>query len=269
MTEQSAKESDRHLTALDLDLLGLADLAAADRQRIDDHAARCARCGSRRSEHEAYRARFRGAVFPRTSAAIVARRRALPSRLWLMAIALPVGAAGLLVITHSLDRRLPVADGPAVLGIKGEGVMEVFARRGGPTPETTNTAVMRVANGARLAPGDALRFVLYPTGLPYVLIASVDGAGQVSVYFPFRGHASAAIDPAAPVSVPGSIVLDHAAGPERLFAIFSENPLEVSAVRELLAQTAAGGASAIRSAARLPLAGTVQATLLFEKEHRQ
>jgi hypothetical protein len=37
-------------------------------------------------------------------------------------------------------------------------------------------------------------------------------------------------------------------------------------VRELLVGTAAGGASAIRSARQLALPGTRQATLLFEKE---
>ena len=149
--------------------------------------------------------------------------------------------------------------------------MQVFARRNdGPAMESSrpieNASVMRVANGARLAPGDALRFVLYPTGLPYVLIVSVDGAGQVSVYFPFQGQASAPIDGATPVSVPGSIVLDRAVGPERLFAIFSDRPLEAHAVRELLARTAAGGSAAIRSTVRLPLVNTVQSTLLFEKE---
>jgi hypothetical protein len=141
----------------------------------------------------------------------------------------------------------------------------VFARRGDRAPDGSGP-VVRVADGARLAAGDALRFVLDPTGLPYVLIASVDGAGQVSIYFPFHGEASARVDGRTSVSVPGSIVLDEAPGPERLYVIYSERPIEARAVRHVLARTAAGGAPAIRSTVHLPIEGSVQATLLFEKE---
>jgi hypothetical protein len=58
--------------------------------------------------------------------------------------------------------------------------------------------VTKVKDGDRLAAGDALRFVLSPTGLPYVLIASVDGAAQTSVYYPFQGEASAEVDSKRP-----------------------------------------------------------------------
>jgi hypothetical protein len=138
----------------------------------------------------------------------------------------------------------------------------VFARR-----HRANTdEVTRVGDGDRLAAGDALRFVLLPTGRRYVLIASIDSAGQVNVYHPFHGQASAEVDPKGTVPVPGSIVLDQAPGPERIFFIHSQQPLQVPTVRELLGKLGAGGARMIRDTKHLPIADTVQSTLLFEKE---
>jgi hypothetical protein len=101
------------------------------------------------------------------------------------------------------------------------------------------------------------------------MVTSIDGAGQPSVYYPYQGETSAEVVGPGTVSVPGSIVLDQAPGPERLFAIYSKQPLPAGTVREALAHLAAGGASTIRAAQRLPIADTIQSTLLFEKEDRQ
>ena len=269
-----AVETDRHLTTLDLDRLGLRDLPPDDLRRLDAHAGHCARCTTRRAEHQAAVAHFHALVLPRTLPLIEARQRPLHARLWGIAIALPALAAALLVLTHRFDERragLQQAGKEAgtqagTIGVKGDDLMQVFALHHSEAPGGGAPSVVRVGNGQRLAPGDALRFVLYPSGLPYALIASVDGAGQVSVYFPFHGEESAAVDGAVAVPIAGSIVLDRAPGPERLFAIFSERPIAARVVRELLAGTAAGGAGAIRSARKLALPGTRQASLLFEKE---
>jgi hypothetical protein len=167
-------------------------------------------------------------------------------------------------------RRVPPPPGAAAggdtgIGVKGGPLLHVFARRGDGAVGGGGL-VVRVADGQRLAPGDALRFVLDPTGLPYVLIASVDGAGQVSIYYPFHGEASAPIDGRSAVAVPGSIVLDRAPGPERIYVIYSDHPVQARAVRAALVGTAAGGALAIRQTVRVPIDGGVQATLLFEKD---
>jgi hypothetical protein len=261
---------ERHLTALDLDRLLLDETDPGERTRIESHADACPACGARRAEHVDRAARFRGVVFPRTAPALEARRpAAAPGRLWLLGLAVP--ALGL-VLAAGLGRLRdrggphagPLAGGPE-LGVKGGPLLHVFARRGDRAPDGSGP-VVRVADGTRLAAGDALRFVLDPTGLPYVLIVSVDGAGQVNIYFPFHGEVSAPVDGRTSVSVPGSIVLDEAPGPERLYVIYSERPIEARAVRHVLARTAAGGAPAIRSTVHLPIEGSVQATLLFEKE---
>jgi predicted anti-sigma-YlaC factor YlaD len=261
----STVETDRHLTTLDLDRFALGDLAALERQRVEAHADRCARCGGRRAQHETRVAQFRTVVLPRTLARLDRRRRPWHARLWAAAIALPALAVLALVIAHRFTGFVRGTGAPAEIGVKGDGQMQVFARRAG-ARGLGDAVIVRVGNGDRLAPGDALRFVLYPSGLPYALIASVDGAGQVSVYFPYHGDQSAAVDGALAVPVAGSIVLDGAPGPERLFAIFSERPIAARVVHDLLTPIAAGGAATIRAAGRMPLTGTQQATLLFEKE---
>ena len=160
--------------------------------------------------------------------------------------------------------RAGICPRPRPSGSKGTPTLQVFARRHALGAAVTE--VTKVKDGDRLAAGDALRFVLSPTGLPYVLIASVDGAAQTSVYYPFQGEASVEVDSRGPVPVPGSIVLDQAPGPERIFVIHSERPISASMARAALARLGAGGADAIRAAQWLPIEGTVQSTLCFEKE---
>jgi hypothetical protein len=264
-----AQKVDRHLTVLDLDELELEPSAPEPRARVEAHARRCSACAERRAAHVARIEQFRVSVLPRTVEAVTARRRDRLRRRWAAWLALPVAAATallLLVTGRQHDGVSPVAGGESALGVKGSALFEVFARRNGPAADVDGPSVVRVHDGMRLAPGDALRFVLFPSGMPYVLIASVDGAGQVNIYYPFHGEASALTTGQGAISVPGSIVLDAAPGPERLFVIYSARALRATAVRAALAPTAAAGAAAIRGTAQAPLDATVQGSLLFEKE---
>jgi hypothetical protein len=255
-----------HLTALDLDLVVLGQASPEHVARIDAHSDACPVCAARRAEHGEHVQHFRGSVFPRTVEGLAPKPR--PGWRWGLGLglALPLAACVLLLArsfpggtNHTNLSSQPEV--PGTIGIKGPATVGVFARRQRPSTE-----VIKVNDGDRLSAGDALRFVLSPTGLPYVLIASVDGAGQANVYYPFHGEASIAVDPRGTVSVPGSIVLDEAPGPERIFVIHSEKPIPAEAVRAALGKLGAGGAGVIRSVRHLPLAGTVQSTLLFEKE---
>jgi len=262
-----AQEADRHLTVLELDELELEPSAPEPRARVEAHARRCSACAERRAAQVALIEQFRVSVLPRTMEAVTARRRDRLRRRWAAWLVLPVAAALLLLVTgRGRDGAFPVAGGGSALGVKGAALFEVFARRNGPAADIDGQAVVRVHDGMRLAPGDALRFVLFPSGMPYVLIASVDGAGQVNIYYPFHGEGSALTSGQGAISVPGSIVLDAAPGPERLFVIYSARALRATAVRAALAPTAAAGAAAIRGTAQAPLDATVQASLLFEKE---
>ena len=262
-----AQEIDRHLTVLDLDELALEPSAPEPRARVEAHARRCSACAERRAAQVALIEQFRVSVLPRTVEAVTARRRDRLRRRWSAWLALPVAAAVLLLVTgRRREGAEPGASGESALGVKGSALFEVFARRNGPAAEVDGPTVVRVHDGMRLAPGDALRFVLFPGGMSYVLIASVDGAGQVNIYYPFHGEASALTTGQGAISVPGSIVLDGAPGPERLFVIYSARALPAIAVHAALAPTAAAGAAAIRGTERAPIEGTVQASLLFEKE---
>jgi len=270
-------ESPRHLTSLDLDLLELGALGSAvEEARIREHLASCLACTSRWQEHAASVTHFRSTIFPRTAPGLGVSRATMPSRLrrWVLALALPAVALAAVplflprLLRSSVTKPASGSEGSAAesaIGIKGSAALHVFAKLGRPAEQVPAT-VVKVVDGTRLAAGDALRFVLDPTGLPYLLIASVDGAGQVSIYYPYRGERSAQVDGRATVSVPDSIVLDQALGPERVFAVFSSEPVSADQVRQALAGTVAAGAPAIRAQRHLPIAGTVQATVLFEKE---
>jgi hypothetical protein len=70
-----------------------------------------------------------------------------------------------------------------------------------------------------------------------------------------------------PIEAPaGSIVLDDADGPERVFALFSAEPLDAREVRQALEALGRRGPEAVRRTEALPLVGTVQRSLLLEKE---
>jgi hypothetical protein len=142
-------------------------------------------------------------------------------------------------------------------GVKGTPVLQVFAHRGERT--------WQVQEGEVLAAGDQVRFRVGSGGLPYVLLVSVDGTGQVNAYHPFGAAQSASIPRQELVELPGSVVLDPAPGPERLFVLFSRKPLSFAAVKPALHELAAGGAQAIRTRTRIPIAVAAQDSFLFEK----
>jgi hypothetical protein len=259
-----------HVTALDLDLVVLGRASPDQVTRIEAHSMDCPACATRRAEHAEHVLHFRSNVFPRTVERLAARQHSGFRWRWMLGLALPLTACVLLLArSHSGGGGLAGARSPSVnaktIGIKGPSEVRVFARRNQPA----TAEVIRVNDGDRLAAGDALRFVLSPTGLPYVLIASIDGAGQANIYYPFHGETSIEVDPEGTVSVPGSIVLDQAPGPERIFVLHSGKPIRAQTVRDVLAKVAAGGAPMIRGVQRLPIEGTVQSTLLLEKQERQ
>lgn len=258
--------NERHTSPMDFDLLDLGQISPEEVARMEAHGAGCPDCAARRAEHARRVLHFRKVVFSRTAEALASRPRFVPRWRWSLGLAIPL-VAGVLLLTRGHQGVLN-PDGPVptpdTLGIKGMPVLQVFARRQG--LGTVAAEVTKVKDGDHLAAGDALRFVLYPTGLPYVLIASVDGAAQTSIYYPFHGEASAEVDNKNTVPVPGSIVLDQAPGPERIFVIHSERPISASTARAALARLGSGGADAIRAAQHLPIEGTVQSTLCFEKE---
>ncbi len=172
------------------------------------------------------------------------------------AFAAAVAIAVIVVTLHPHPRAAP----PPELAIKGDATWQVFANRDGQT--------FTVHDGTQLEPGDRIRFAVIPDGAHYVLVASIDGAGTVSIYFPYGGSESAPLPAQAGARslLPGSIVLDSAPGPERMFAIFSDEPIAADQVVDQLRAIGAGGADAIREPHALTISNArAQASTLFEK----
>lgn len=230
-------------------LLGklLAGKATEDEVRTAEaHAQACARCSEELAEARAAARRFTESVFPRTRPAVEGRRR--PARSWRLLLPVVLAAAAAVV----LFVRRPPPELPR-FQVKGGGALSVFALRGGES--------FRVGEGTALRAGDRIRFGVVAGDARFVLVASVDGRGQVSIY-----------QPSIPVStgegpmwiLPDSIVLDDAPGPERIFALFSDRPVEEPAVTAALTALGAAGTGAIRGTTRLPLS-YMQASVLIEK----
>ena len=239
-----------HLSAPALDLLLLPGGAAQPAAKA--HLASCAKCQAALRVLEEEKASFERDVLPRTLGKL--RARASPPTLletlgdrlgakWLFPIPALLLAMGLLVVL----RPAPVDDS---LGIKGPPLFQLYAARG--------DQVFAVKDGARLAKGDRIRFVVAPSRREqrFLLIVSRDGEGKRSTYFPPEGVQSAPLSEGRS-ELPGSIELDASRGTERVHAIFSAQPV-----------TSAEAQAAIDQDPLHPsLQGAAVETLAFEKEN--
>ena len=232
-----------HVSQLMLDALALCALDRDSAARVQAHLACCASCRDDARIAAQLRQRFTVHVLPR---GVPARRR--PRRSWLL---IPPLMAALLAIGWC-SRPAPVAE----LAIKGEASWQVFANHDG--------RVFAVHDGTALAAGDRIRFAVTPAGARYLLVASIDGLGAATIYYPYDGPHSAIIE-GDRVEPAGSIELDAAPGPERIYALLSDQPIAADAVIVQLRAVAVGGAAAIRDARPLALPVRAQLSLVFEK----
>lgn len=215
-----------HLSSETLDLLSLSALAEAESRHAHAHLDACTTCKERWSELEEDRARFTQFVFPRTLPKVEEKLKPVPlmervKRKW--ALALPF--VGLVATTAVLALFvLPQSEEP-YYGIKGGSRLDVVAQRG--------DRQLSVGNDTVLAPGDRIAFLVEPAGSPFVMVASRDGQGNVTVYYPYEGELSARLE-GGYQQLPSSIELDAVGGREQLFAVFSDVPLRAEEVREAL-----------------------------------
>jgi hypothetical protein len=236
-----------HLSPDLLVRLAMGKHSEGELRAAEEHASACPRCRAELDDTARARDRFAQHVFPRTRAAVARRgarppvwRRLLPP----LGLAAAVGGA-VAVLLVALPDRTPV------LQTKGAGALSVFALR--------DERVFAIDDGARLRPGDRIRFAVQ--GAAFVLVASIDGRRQVSVYQPSTALGR---DAGAVQALPDSIRLDEALGPERIFAFFSDRPVPEAEVSRALAALGAAGPEAVRRVRRLPLP-FAQASLLIEK----
>ncbi|GMV43245.1 MAG: hypothetical protein AMXMBFR64_49610 [Myxococcales bacterium] len=119
-------------------------------------------------------------------------------------------------------------------------------------------------DGSDCRPGEQLTFRYDSGDLRWLWLGSIDGSGTVSAWYPDGGGQSIAIVPGRGIPLPGAVTLDGYVGPERLLAVFSEAPLDTSAVQRAAANALRASAS-IQKMGRLPLDGTAQASLVIRK----
>jgi len=237
--------TDTHVSQLVLDTKALGALDRDIAARVQAHLAHCTRCRDDERIAAELRAQFTVQVLPR---GLPARRS--PRWLW---FACPAAAAVLLLVMMVWRSPVERVDD---LGIKGNASWQVFANRDG--------QVFAVHDGTELVAGDRIRFAMIPAGARYLLVASIDGLGTATIYYPYDGPQSTAIE-GDRVEPAGSIMLDAAPGPERIYAILSDEPIAADLVRAQLRAVARGGADAIRNTRTLPLAARAQVSVVFEK----
>jgi hypothetical protein len=211
------------------------------------HLADCADCQTRRAQRAAAQADFeRGAAALWTRIATQGRERRRRARWWPPVVSL-LAVAGAVVLWFG--PRLVAPGGERYLGPKGRTPVEIVCRRG--------DAIFRLAPGDGVAPGDELRFRPLPvwSEARFIQIGSVDGTGRYTSFYPPGRDAPSVRVPDDASALEGSIRLDAAPGPERLFVVLSPAPVSETAVRQA-AEANAMTSATVERLEGIPVQGT-------------
>jgi hypothetical protein len=156
-----------------------------------------------------------------------ARRRAARARRrgWIGAVAsaVAVAAVAVLVLGRSVTGgRAPTpADEPEVTRVKGSPRLLAFRQAGDRVEQLDQDAVVRA--------GDVIQLRYNAGGQGYGVIASVDGAGVVTLHHPVTEDAppEATALSAHPTALPHAYALDDAPRFERFFFITADGPIDI------------------------------------------
>lgn len=176
------------------------------------------------------------------------RRRQQRRLAWLAATSTAVAAAAvMLVVTRHGTTTQQVAvgeepdEGPEDTRVKGPPRLVAFRQSGDHAEQLTQDALVHA--------GDLIQLRYKPVTARYGVIASLDGAGVVTLHFPSREDAPAAATALVPTptSLPTAYALDDAPSFERFFFITADHPLDVAqtlaSVRALAGHPDAASAS--------------------------
>ena len=236
-----------HLSSETIDLLMLSALDAPAANEAKNHIDGCPSCGNRWRELNEDKEKFAQFVFPRTVEKVSSRVIA-PSLLERLRILGPWKVFGPLAgaaLAASLAVAVYTANGgggtqtedEVYIGLKGQRVASEAGLKGDArialqvVAQRAAEGQFPVKAGEVLRPGDKIRFVVNPGAAKYVLIGSRDGSGAFTVYHPFGGDKSAAVE-RGPHELPGAVELDQVAGAETLVAVFSNQPVEAKVVAQ-------------------------------------
>jgi hypothetical protein len=161
-----------------------------------------------------------------------ARRRAARRHRRLALLGVATSAAAVLLITRiprtpdDDPARVPQDDSHARvpqddIRVKGAPRLLAFRQVGEQAERLKQDAVVRA--------GDLIQLRYNPGGQGYGMIASVDGAGVVTLHFPLRDDAppQATAVPGETTTLPRAYALDDAPGFERFFLITAKEPIDV------------------------------------------
>jgi hypothetical protein len=233
------------MSDLALERLLAGDLAGAGRNAVLVHLAACAACAARLDRLERSNERFvRDApVAPMVDAiargiagsvpwSARPRRRAVAAGV----VAAVVGIAAAIALFPRTGERAaapaPERKKGGVAAGDGDLTLELIARH-------ADGRVARIASGASLTPGEAVRFHIASSRAGHLAIVGIDAVQVVTPYAPAAGAGGLiAVTPGEHL-LAGSIILDDTLGVERIVAVRCDEPVPirdvVAAARRALA----------------------------------
>lgn len=235
--------------------LDAGELHGGELQRVRMHTDDCAECRSVLQDFTVTRAALRTTL---PFAALEARLERSPRRFlsgWRTGL-IAAGALATVLGAVLLAPRSIVSESRPTTQTKGTSTLDFVVKSG---------EQVRAGNdGDRLRPGDALEFRYDSNGLGYVLIVGVDADGKVFPYVT-SGDRSATAGKGVTLS-PNAVVLDADLRSERVFALFSREPIGVDEVKPAARDglVTAGGIESLLALPGFPN----QATILIRKAAR-
>jgi hypothetical protein len=201
------------------------DLDEARRKELE---ARLADSPEERARLDALRADSAAFLIKHPPGPLVAKAEVARPRVprWLALVLAPVATA--LLVFVLLRPREPD------IGLKGDVALTVYR-------VNAEGAIARVEPGALLKAGDRVRFEVRAASDGWIAVLSRDGAGRVTVYYPYGGQAAARYSSSEPV-LPGAIGLDETKGREDVWVFFSPKPFALTPYVDTL--TSGGSPSA-------------------------
>jgi hypothetical protein len=212
----------------------LDEVAPANQARIDaaDPAELKAKVAALHAENAAELAAYPAAPAVAQIANRIAaeRHRRAQRRVWLFGAVTTAAAVAVAILVLRPATQPPAReDEPEITRPKGATRLLAFRLAG--------DHVEQLAPDTLAKPGDIIQLRYNAGGQRYGIIASIDGAGAVTLHYPASEDASPALEPKTK-ALPNAYELDDAPGFERFFFITDNQPLDVKATLTALRELA-------------------------------
>lgn len=244
------------MTCKEFDTLTLLSYVAGDlsdnrMSALDRHLRHCSECRRSVSEMKKEQSEFLESYpevpMAKKKTGTILRFRALTPLL---------SVAAVLVVALGLARFLPRQPETA-WRTKGSTSLALYV--------SDSTGKPSVRDDSVFFPGERIQFSYSCGKERYLILASIDEKGNVSVFYPTSGDHSMLLEPGSDLPLPHSIRLDDYIGVERYFALFSREPRNVQSVVESMREMM--NTAAPLPSASLDIPGTiVQSVVITKKE---